>query len=86
MIYATSELAYYCGLKPDEFWNMTYKEVKTYCQCKLAYINDRLKEHIIVEEASTDKLIAANPLMNKNPKVNSLTKVFKKLFKKDNIF
>lgn len=64
---------------------MTYKEVTVYCQCKLAYINDRLKEHIIVEDASTDKILVANPLINKNPKINSLTKAFKKLFKKDNI-
>lgn len=86
MIYATSELAYYCGLKPNEFWNMTYKEVMIYCKSRLAYINDRLKENIIIEDASTDKMLSADPLLNKYPKINSLTKIFSKLFKKDNIF
>lgn len=86
MIYATSELAYYCGLKPNEFWDMSYKEVTIYCQSRLAYINDRLKENIIVEDASTNKILNADPLLNKYPKINSLTKIFNKLFKKDDFF
>lgn len=86
MIYATSELAYYCGLKPNDFWNMTYKEATIYCQCVLANTNDRFKEQIILQDAQTDKMIQADPLLNKRPEVKSLKNIFYKIFKKNNDF
>ncbi len=65
---------------------MTYKEVTVYCQTRLAYINDRFKEQIVLEDASTNKLLNADPLLNKRPKINSLTKIFDKLFSKNKTF
>jgi len=64
---------------------MTYKEVTVYCQCILANNNDRFKEQIILQDAQTNKMIEVDPLLNKRPKVNSLKKVFSKLFKKEEL-
>jgi len=70
-------------MKPNEFWNSTYREISKFCSCQLVNYFDLLKELIIIQDASTDKLIKADPLLNKRPKVESLKKVFKNLFKKD---
>lgn len=82
MIYAISKLAFYFELKPNEFWSMTYKEVTTYCNCRLAYNSDRLREQIVLQDAVSNKIIQSNPLLYKRPKAESLLKVFKNLFKK----
>ena len=86
MIYTMEKISYYFGLTPHEFWDLTYKEAELFCNCRVAYNNDRLKEEIIVQDAVSDKMIKANPIMNKRPKCESLTKIFKDLFKKESPF
>lgn len=75
-------LAYYFSLKPNEFWQLTYKEVDLYCQVNLMKIQDEFKRNITLQEAVTDKLIQADS-MSKKPKIVPLRKIFSELFKKN---
>lgn len=69
-------------MKPDEFWNCEFREMILYCDINIIRINEDFKTNIILHEAVTNKMIQADPLGNKKPKVNPLTKTFKELFKK----
>lgn len=66
---------------PKEFWNITYKEINSFCQANLVRLQDDFKRNIILQEAVTDKLIQADS-MSKKPKIVPLRKMFKELFKK----
>ena len=50
---------------------------------KLAKIVDDFKREINLQEATTDKIIQANPLLFKNPKIERLIEGFKDLFKEE---
>lgn len=65
---------------PNNFWNMTYKQINKFCQANLIRLQDEFKRNIILQEAVTDKIIQADS-MNKKPKIVSLKKIFKELFK-----
>lgn len=73
-------LSYYFGMKPNEYWNSTYREMFIFCQVNLARIADNFRQSIVVQEATTDKLIQADA-MRARPKIIPLKKMFKKLFK-----
>lgn len=79
-IYELEALCYYFQMKPSEFWNATYREVLLYCQVNLAKVSDDFRQDIVIQEATTDKLIQADAMREK-PKVIPLKKMFKKLFK-----
>lgn len=79
LIYAMETLSYYFGMKPSEFWNSTYREISVYCQVNLSKVIDDFKRQIQLYEASTDKIIAINP-MRKKPKLIKLKEVFRDLF------
>lgn len=68
-------------MKPSEFWSATYREVLLYCQVNLAKVSDEFRQDVVIQEASTDKLIQADA-MRERPKVIPLKKMFKKLFTK----
>lgn len=70
-------------MKPSEFWNSTYREVNIYTQACLAKKLDDFKEEIKLQEAVTDKLILADAMSNKHPKIFPLQKQFEKLFLED---
>lgn len=69
-------------MKPKEFWNSTYREISIYAQCNLIRIIDNYKQEIKLQEAVTDKLIMADAMSNKKPKIISLYETFKNLFPK----
>ncbi len=66
-------------MKPNEFWNATYREVYLYCQMNLVKTTDDFRQSLIIQEAVSDKLIGADA-MRERPKVIPLKKTFKKLF------
>ncbi len=72
-------MAYYLGMKPDEFWNGKYREVYLFCEMNLIKIKEMFKQEIFLQEAVTDKLIQADS-MSKKPKIVPLRKMFKQLF------
>ena len=82
MIYCLEPLSYYYGMKPMEFWNCRYKEVYLYCEMNMLRIKEDFKQSILLQEATTDKLIQADS-MSKKPKIVPLRKIFKELFKKN---
>lgn len=82
MVYELEKISYYFSVKPNEFWNSTYREINIYIQMQISRKIDELRQNIIVYDASTDKLIMANAMSIKNPKIISLKKTFEKLFKK----
>lgn len=82
LIYAMEPLAYYFGITPQEFWSSTYKEINTFCQANLIRKQDDFKLSIILQEETTNKLIMADAMSNKRPKVILLKETFKNLFQK----
>ena len=75
-------MAYYFGIKPEEFWDSEYKQINLYLQTNMIKILDDFKMQITLQEAVTDKLIRADS-MSKRPKVIPLTKMFNKLYKEE---
>ena len=65
-------------MKPNEFWNSTYREINIYTQANLCHVIDNFRQDVRLQEAVTDKLIMADAMSNKRPKIIQLQKVFKK--------
>lgn len=80
LIYSYEPLAYYFGLKPNEFWECTYREVVLFCEVGSMRRKECFKSDVILQEAVTNKLIGADG-MNKRPKVVPLRKMFEGVFK-----
>lgn len=83
MIYAYEPLSYYFSIKPNEFWEMSFKEICMYCEMQSIRVLEDLKKEIQVQEAVTDKLIGAS-MVNEKPKIISLKSMFTKLFPQTN--
>lgn len=81
MVYGLEPLAYYFGMKPNEFWNERYKNVSLYCEANLIKLQDDFKQQIILQEAVTNKLIQADSMLNQNPKIIPIQNMFSNLFK-----
>lgn len=72
-------------MKPEEFWNSTYREINIFMQVRLTKIMDELRQEIQVQEEVTNKLIMADAMSNRRPKIISLLTIFQKIFpKKEN--
>lgn len=69
-------------MKPQEFWDSTYREIKIYTQSNLCHIMDDFRQEIKLQEAVTDKMILADAMSNKRPKIIPLQKTFEKIFPK----
>ena len=69
-------------MKPNEFWNSTYREISTFTQSNLLHNIDDFRREIQLQEAVTDKLIQADAMSNKRPKIVPLQKTFKNIFPK----
>ena len=67
-------------MKPQEYWNATYREISIFIQVHLIKTTDELKEQIDLQEAVTNKLIGANSF-SKHPKVVPIRDSYKELFK-----
>jgi hypothetical protein len=67
-------------MKPNEFWDSTYREINIYTQSNLCHIIDNFRQEIKLQEAITDKLIMADAMSNRHPKIVPLQKTFEKLF------
>lgn len=80
LIYALEPLCYYFNMKPYEYWNSTYREINLYTQSNLSRSMDEFKQEIQLQEAVTNKIIMADAMSNRRPKIVSLHKTFEKLF------
>lgn len=69
-------------MKPREYWDSTYREVRIYTQTHLVKIIDDLKREINLQEAVTNKLIKADS-MSKKPKIELIRDNYKELFKEE---
>lgn len=69
-------------MKPKEFWDCTYREINLFTQANLCHIVDDFRQEIKLQEAVTDKLIMADAMSNKRPKIIPLQKTFEKIFPK----
>lgn len=67
-------------MKPSEFWNSTYREINVFTQSNLCRMLDDFRQEIRLQEAVTDKLIRADAMSNRRPKVVPIQKSFEKLF------
>lgn len=82
LIYTLEPLCYYLSMKPKEFWDSTYREINVFTQANLCHIIDDFRQEIKLQEAVTDKLIQADAMSNKKPKIIPLQRTFEKLFPK----
>ena len=82
LIYALEPLCYYFSMKPVEFWNSTYREINIYTQANLCHIIDDFRQEIKLQEAVTDKMIMADAMSNRRPKIIPLQKTFQNIFPK----
>lgn len=80
LIYALEPLCYYFNMKPSEFWNSTYMEINIFTQANLCRSIDEFRQEIKLQEAVTDKIIMADSMSNRRPKIIPLHKTFKSLF------
>lgn len=80
LIYTLEPLCYYFSMKPNEFWDSTYRQINLYTQSNLCHRLDDFKQEINLQEAITDKLIMADAMSNRKPKIIPLHKTFKSLF------
>lgn len=71
-------------MKPSEFWNSTYREINVFTQANLCHTMDDFRQEIRLQEAVTDKLIMADAMSNRRPKIVPLQKTFEKLFYENN--
>ena len=69
-------------MKPEEFWDCEFKHMVMYCETNIIRINEDFKNSIILNEAVTNKMLQADPMGNKRPKIIPLVKTFKNLFQK----
>lgn len=69
-------------MKPNEFWEGTYREINIFAQSNLCKKMDDFRQEIQLQEAVTDKLIMADAMSNKRPKIVPLQKTFENLFPK----
>lgn len=67
-------------MKPKEFWDSTYREINVYTQANLCHVIDEFRQEIRLQEAVTDKLIQADAMSNRRPKIVPLQKTFEKFF------
>lgn len=69
-------------MKPQEFWNCTYREINMFTQSNLCHIMDDFRRDIRIQEEATNKLIMADAMSNKRPKILLIQEAFKNLFPK----
>lgn len=67
-------------MRPYEFWNSTYREINIYIQSNLAHNMDIFRQEIRLQEVVTNKIIMADAMSNKKPKIIQLEKIFANLF------
>ena len=67
-------------MKPKEYWDSTYREINIFTQSNICRILDELRNQVQVQEASTDKLIQADGMSMKHPKIIPIRDSFKGLF------
>lgn len=67
-------------MKPNEYWNSTYREIHVFTQANLSKVMDDMRTEIKLQEAITDKLIMADAMSQRRPKIVPLQKTFQKLF------
>lgn len=65
------------------FWQNTFREVNLYCRMRLIKLQDDFKKQVILQEATTNKMIQSDPMLYERPKIIPLQKVFSPLFKKE---
>lgn len=80
LIYALEPLCYYFNMKPNEFWNSTYRQINLYTQSNLFRNMDEFRQEIKLQEVVTNKLIMADAMSNRRPKIIPLQKTFESLF------
>lgn len=80
LIYSLEPLCYYFNMKPNEFWSCTYREINIFTQTNLCRMMDQFRQEVTLQEAATDKLIMADTLINKHPKIIPIRKTFENLF------
>jgi hypothetical protein len=73
-------LCFYYGMKPNEFWESTFSDIIDYFQMNLIRHLDELRDDINVHDEQANKLIRADGMSVRNPKIVSMQESFKGLY------
>lgn len=70
-------------MKPHEFWNSTYREVKLYVESQSSQLELEIKNNIILAENLGNKLISASMVSRKPKNINLIKDVYSDFFKEE---
>lgn len=83
MIYELEPLAYRFGIKPQEFWNSTYREIKLYVESQSSQLELNIKNNIMLAENLGNKIISASMTAKKPKNINLIKDVYCDLFEEE---
>lgn len=70
-------------MKPEEFWQLEYRELVLYCNARIKEKSDQFADQVILAEATANKILQSNPYIVKKPKQLSLLEIFETLFSRE---
>lgn len=83
MIYELEPLAYRFGIKPQEFWDSTYRDMKLYVESRATQYETEFKNKVMLAENLGNKLISASMTARKPKNINLIKDVYKDLFEEE---
>lgn len=70
-------------MKPHEFWDSTYREVKLYVESRSHHYEFMIKENIMLAENLGNKIITAGMTSKKPKNINLIKEVYPDMFKEE---
>lgn len=70
-------------MKPNEFWQSTYREVVLFVESKVAQYEFELKQQIRLADNLGNKLISASMIAKKPKNINLIKEIYFDLFKEE---
>lgn len=83
MIYELEPLAYRFGIKPQEFWNSTYRDMKLYVESQSSQLELNIKNSIMLAENLGNKIISASMTAKKPKNINLIKEIYSDLFEEE---
>lgn len=83
LIYQLEPLAYRFEVKPQEFWNSTYREMKLYVESRSSQFDLGMKQFIMLAENLGNKLIKAGMTSKKPENTNMIKDIYGDLFEEE---
>lgn len=83
LIYDLEPLAYRFGVKPNEFWDSTYREMKLYVESRSTQYDLETKNNIMLANNLGNKLISAGMTSKKPKNIDLIKEIYSDFFKEE---